>query len=58
MKCPNCGSPNYRCYNSRVFDDQRYRYHKCANCETKFKTVEIIIKIKLPGDRWENMCEV
>lgn len=58
MNCPNCGSPNYRCYNSRVFNGLRYRYHKCANCETKFKTVEVIVKIKLPDDRWKMKHEV
>lgn len=48
MKCPNCGSTNFSCSNSRNNADFRVRMYRCNNCEYRFKTVENVVAMKHP----------
>lgn len=52
MKCPTCSSDQLLCYNTRLIKGERYRWHKCATCGTKIKTIEKIVGVKQSDDRW------
>lgn len=44
MKCPECGSENPRCMDSResiTYPGKRRRRHKCQSCGQTFATIEI-----------------
>ena len=36
VRCPQCGSKNQLCYNSKL----PVRYHKCRDCGSNFKSTE------------------
>ena len=41
MICPECGSDNSSCLDSRQVGVHRRRRYKCQNCEARFTTWEI-----------------
>lgn len=43
MKCPNCGSLQSTCIDSRLSEDQasRMRRHKCRDCGQSWPTIEL-----------------
>lgn len=47
MKCPECGSENLGCVDSResiAYPGRRRRRHKCKNCGQAFATIEIAME--------------
>ena len=43
MKCPNCGSENYRATDTMHGPDGNiYRRRKCVDCNRSFRTVETV----------------
>ena len=40
MKCPNCGSLNTICKDSRQHEEIRRRKYVCYNCGYIFRTIE------------------
>lgn len=40
MICPNCGSDNTRCKDSRQLRENRRRRYLCSNCGDRFTTYE------------------
>ena len=43
MNCPNCGGNNLKVMDTMAGSDNRiFRRRKCANCDNRFRTVEIM----------------
>ena len=41
MVCPECGSENTYCKDSRQNKNRRRRRYQCADCNVRFTTVEV-----------------
>ena len=50
MKCPKCGSTNFRCWESKNLEEYRHRRYTCNTCSIKFGTKEIVFEMKDEGD--------
>lgn len=48
MKCPKCGMRNYHCIDTRNVDDIRVRKYQCNSCNSRIKTEERIVGLKVP----------
>lgn len=52
MICPECGSTNLYCIDSREMrGNKRRRRHKCLDCDYRFTTVEIIVDTETLKDK-------
>lgn len=53
MRCPECGSYNLGCKDTReskTHPGRRARRHKCQDCGHRFSTIEITL------EEYENLC--
>ena len=63
MKCPNCGSDQTYCINSRSIKrgTQRRRRHRCFECDHIFGTFELydkdIVALERVGKRLDDVLE-
>ncbi len=51
MKCPNCGSDNTRCVDSRAVLTERRRRYKCLMCNGTFRTTERVAVYSKPAEK-------
>lgn len=52
MICPECGSSNLYCIDSREMrGNKRRRRHRCLDCDYRFTTVEILVDSELLRDK-------
>jgi transcriptional regulator NrdR family protein len=40
FRCPECISENTRVYRTTHTDDATRRYHRCNDCDNRFRTVQ------------------
>lgn len=46
IKCPNCGSENYECYDEYSMDSVHLEHCVCYDCDTQFDIKYIAVEIK------------